>query len=80
MKLSITWKIFCVKANPESWLPWIGPPKLATPVITMAGPVPASDPGHASLLARGVLHAQFVQQVAPERRDELRREGVLRVG
>ena len=38
--LLFTWATFCVKPKPTSWVLATEPPKLATPVTLMAGPVP----------------------------------------
>src|SRR5438445_7251738 len=43
--LSVRLKMPSVNPNPESAAAPMGPPKLATPLMLMAGPVPACVPG-----------------------------------
>ena len=41
VKLSTTCQIFWLKSKPRLWVPSRGDPKLATPLTSTAGPVPA---------------------------------------
>ena len=78
--LLLTCMTFCVKPKPASAHRAIGPPKLATPVMLIAGPVPDSAFGTRLCARVAYCTRSSFSDVGAERRDQLRAGRVLAIG
>ncbi len=79
VKFSITCQMFCLKSNPASCEAKKGPPKSATPVILMAGPLPERALVMRDWCRRANCTRTSFSFVAPKGAHQLRRGRVHRV-